>query len=390
MAPLLWWTSWLALAATGVVDLPWVLERARPSVEERAVAAELAEARQLLAETARGFADGPTLATSVGSRRADGRTRPDVEVALELARLPGGDARARALAALNEAERLLPAAARSAARSALAEAYVEAWAAEQRLALRSEEQAAVAQVRARVAQRVEAGADRAFELDLLDLELEEAAAQVALAHAARRASWARLTALAELGPEPLPLAPPRWREPSGQAAERGLQLADRGLLAAAERSRAALAEAFDALARTREQSRWAWSSAFAREGDETALRVGVGYRFARAGEAAASAAAGARRAEVAARRAELAVAQLEARRVAAQETAARLETLPALDLSRASAALELRFVEGKARASEILPLRRSLLTARESRLERAAALALARLELLTLTAEEAP
>jgi hypothetical protein len=225
------------------------------------------------------------------------------------------------------------------------------------------------------------------------VERREAAIALAAARAERRTAWSALAARCELPAEPQPLAPPRWAA-ADAAAE------SRSAAAAAFRAvdlRSELASAAVELDAARDRSRWLLRGEAAQEGDEDVARVGFAYRFPRSGE---SAALDARRASELARIArdtELESAALAARLAAAHELrAATSEGEEASDIDSAATiasirtALEALITEGRSRVSEILPLRRQLLAAEISEVERAAALARATAEIEYLTTEVQP
>lgn len=379
------WAAALALAVAGEPPLSWesVWKSARPGAEELAVEAELAAARRALAETARNWADGPTLGATAGPRRSEeGSVQPDVSLDLDLpllARPGGGQRRAAVEEVYRSAEPALRAAAVIERRRQVAAAYVEAWAAGQVQVVRAEDVATLERWAGITGRRVEEGAAAPYEQDLLEVELNQARSALALAESETRRSELQLAALARL-PEPRPLAePPVPPAPSG---------AEGALFQAVER-RAALGEAIVRLEAARSQSRLALRSSLAREGEETVARFGIGYRFPRRAENAAVESAVDSQIASLRREAELRRAELTARLEAARVVVARP---PAADLpaERALAALELRLTEGKAPASEVLPLRRGLLAAQQAWIEQRAAFFRAAYELEALASEVQP
>lgn len=379
------WAAALALAVAGEPPLSWdsVWKSARPGAEELAVETELAAARRALAETARNWADGPTLGATAGPRRSEeGSTQPDVSLDLDLPLLaqPGSQRRVAVEEVYRSAETALRTAAALERRYRLASAYVEAWSAARIVAVRAEDLATLERWAGIARRRVEEGAAAPFEQDLLEIEIVQARAAQARAESDRRRAWFELAALArleeprELAEPPLPTAPAASAGAAFQAVER----------------RAALEEELARLDNARAQSRLALRSSLAREGRETVARFGLGYRFPRRGETAAAATALDTQIASLRREAEIRRAELNARLEAARAMAGQPAAEDAQASERALAALELRLTEGKSPASEVLPLRRGLLTAAQARIEQRAALLRAAYELEALTSEVMP
>ena len=130
------------------------------------------------------------------------------------------------------------------------------------------------------------------------------------------------------------------------------------------------------LEHARGQSRWSLRSELAREGDEEVGRIGFGYRFPRSGERSAAAASIEARLAAIARAAEIDRSALASRFAAARAIVEGAGTDPATEsVSKSRVALQALVSEGKARPSEVLPLRRQLLAAEAAEVERRAALA---------------
>ncbi|HEX4954724.1 MAG TPA: TolC family protein [Thermoanaerobaculia bacterium] len=386
---------WALLVAlfVGAIDQPLTLEevlaRTRPSAEELFLAADLAETRRELAGTSSWRADAPTLGATVGARRAEGSTRPDVELELDWPLLARPTARQLLVDALAAAEATLLGAARLETLGRATAAYRECWAAAARLTLAREDLATVERWAGITARRAEAGAAADFEVDLLSAEVAEARARVALAEAEELRARSALAALVDrpLGTSPLAVPPaPPLPEAAGWEARFQGGLSRRALAAGL-----ALEEGRLALATAREGSRLDLATRVAREGDESVARVGLAYRlFGRQEPAALEAAAEARR-QAARRRHAEAAAALDARFEHARGLVSRLGVMtPAAGLDRALGALEARLVEGKATAAEVLALRRSVGALRRDRLDHDLALLAARQELSLLTTEVNP
>lgn len=384
------WAAWAVLATApdqSPLSLAETLSRARPAAEELALAAELAAVRREIAETSHRLASGPVLEGSAGPRGTDGSTRADAGVELELPLLAQPARRAELATALSEAVTVLLAEAAAGRREAVTEAYIEAWLAESRLAGQQADLAALERWRSAISHRVEEGAEARFELDLVEIEAEAARAVLAAAESERLRAWGELAARSEVPAEPVPLADPL--DPHLPAAESLRKRFAGGLLRSAVEARRRLAEHRERFGLARAQSRWSLRSSAAREGEESVARLGLAWRLPLAGEKAAAAEEVERRLAAARREAELDLAALESRFAAALSLFGG--TGPAaVDTSRALGALEARLVEGKARPSEVLVQRRSLLAVELSRLDRRAAWLRAAYELEALTLEMTP
>jgi len=389
-------TTWLAgaLALGGIaaplgaedhiapVALGELAAARRPHPAELETEERLAAARRALARSSGPVLGGPQLSVAAGPRRFEsGTTRSDVAVGLELpifaARLEQ-----RALAeALAAAEPLLRAAASREAELALAAAYAEAWRLAELAALRGEDLALVERWLATARRRVEEGADPAYEATLIAGERDLAALEVERTRAGVAAAHEALSALAPLPAGEPHLSPPT--EPPVCASDAGSSDLER-----AARARAELSIAEVVLATGAENARWALASDLAREGDEEVARLGIAYRFAPRGERAALDEQRAAAAAAGQRAAELDLARLAARREAARSRlAARARFSSDDELAAGVAALEARLAEGRSRPSEVLPLRRQLLAAREAAIEARAERAVAAAELAALCPE---
>ncbi len=374
----------LLVAGSPPLTLEDLTSRARPSAEELELEAELAAVRHALAATGSRLAEGPTLAAGVGPRRTDDETELDLGVELELTLLAGAARRAELAQALESAAPALLDAARAERRARVIAAYLDLWLAQRTLEIRRLDVELVERWRGIARRRLEGGALPAFEVDLLDLELDLAETAQVLAQAGQSRAWAELAAVTELAAEPVPVSPPSLPflvEP-GSRRERFEQ----GVLARAVAAELSLASAQERLGLSRSQSRLSLRSALEREGEEEVASVGLAYRFPRRGEAQAASVSVGRRLASLARQAELAKALLRARFEAASLLVSRLGAQPAAtEPGRALAALELQLLEGKASASEVLPSRRSLLALELARAERQATLLRAAYELELLT-----
>lgn len=387
---------WVVALTLGGGETVWTLDevraRARANPVEARLDTELAALERDLEARGRRFSEGPTVALSLGPRRAEGDVEPDAELEVDWP-LAARPAARRALAsALEGVEPVLRSAARIEARRRIEQAFVAAWEAQERVTLQAEDLAIVERWEAHTQRRVEAGAQAPFEADLVRLELSSASSALAQA----RVQWVRArAALGLLADVPADLSadfsrlerpsPPSW--PPGDDA--GARLS-RSALTRAAAARAELEASRADFELAGAQSRWALRTGVAREGEESVARVGLGYRLPLAREIESGNAA--RTAFLAATRldAELASSELRARLEEALAVVSQPVDSPPLNDRAILTALEARLVEGKSPAAEMLVLRRGVLAARELALERHAATLNALFELAALTAEVEP
>lgn len=403
--------TYTAVGSSPPLTLSDLLSRARPSLEALAAEVRIAELERALAETASRLREGPTLAVAAGARRTSGSTEPDVALDLDLPLLSGGEARQRLSDLLASASAAWRAEAGALTDARLRSAYLDAWAAERRLALRRDALATAERLLSVTRRRVEAGANPPYETVLAEAERGAAGVALAEAEADRVRAWAELAAVANLPAGAEETSPglaeftleegaledgalDDWtldgagRSVDPAAARRRFES---GALVAGAEARGTSSEALAHLAAARDDSRWSLASALAREADESVARLGVAYRFARSGER--SAIARGTEAVVAAARRESEIEQfgLAARFEAALALDRALAAAPAAaPVEPALAALELRLTEGKSPPSEVLLLRRQLLAAREAALDRELARLRAEAEIRLLTAEVKP
>lgn len=398
-----------AAAADQALSFEEVLARARASAEELAVMAELAAAQREIGATSPRFASGPVLSAAAGPRRGSGSIDPDVAVDLDLPLLPRTNGRTEAMLALEGAQKVLPQAARLETRSRIVSAWISLWRADQETRLRAQDVATVERWLSLLRRRFEQGAEALFEVDLIELELEQARATAREVEASKTAALSELALWMDPPPEefgdlansepPAPFAAVSMALAPSRPANTAISL---GLLSTAVEARRDLKVALARFERARSQSRWALRSGLAREADESVAHVGLSYRFPLAKEKAAVAQAF--DAEVAAleREARERQAALAARFELARErwlagmagtvgTVLQTSARPNDSYNeRTLAALELRLAEGKARPSETLLLRRSVLAAEVARLDRRALHLAAAWEIAILTTEELP
>lgn len=369
-----------------------LLAHARPSTLVLRADADWAQRHRELSTSGGFLREGPTVSLEAGPRTrpaSPGTTDKAVQVDLPLALNPGkqGDAEDKA----RRAEPLALLAARLESRLALRRAYLDAWQDQVDLDLRraqvdlSRRWLAVAQ------QRVEAGADPGFQLDLVRADVLRSETDMATARRRAAESWSRLRTQAEIGEQPRQLADPG--EPSltvdsGQLRPRFESGTLRRALASQSESDASLLD----LRQSLKGARWSLRGSHAREGEERITRVGVAFRFPRPGEARAL--SGESQASRAALRLESEVARitLEGRFQAALDQSQSVKPSPASSVSIREAlhAVDLRLQEGKERPSDALLLRRQLLDGQISLHQRLHDTHLLTAELDTLTAGDQP
>ncbi|MDX1998240.1 MAG: hypothetical protein SF066_11020 [Thermoanaerobaculia bacterium] len=378
----------VAPATTSALDLNQVLAAARSSETRLAAEAELAAAARELSLSRGRLLDAPTLTVETGPRFSPSGDDFDLALGLE-APLAADQAEHRAaVEALAAARHDLLAAADLSARLDLELAYVDAWEAAEAVGLAEREVETVSAWLAVVAARVAAGAEAAYETTLVASELQASRLALVGARERHRVTWAELGALAAIPAEPQGLVEPQ--EPFFADSERGVETS---LFARAIRADAALERSLATLAVARAGSRWSVLGSLGREGEEEAARVGLGLRLPLSGQVQARQAALAAEVAAAGRSAELDLARLEARWAGARERLAGVgptTLLPSAEVERALAALDARVSAGKDRPSQVLPLRRQLVSALATALTARAARLRASFEIAALTLEASP
>jgi outer membrane protein TolC len=367
-----------------------ILQRALTSPEQFRTEALLAERHRALNGT-RGFLrEGPSLGFAAGPRTNPiAPTATDQTLDLDLPLFLSPSLRRRLEEALGQADPVLRGAARIEARFRLRQAYLDAWLAEQLLRLREADLATV-QTWFKAAQaRLEAGADPAFQVSLVEGEVLRAQADLDEAHRQRLNAWARLRALAEVPSAPVVLADP------GEALAPPLEgLQTRFQASALRRAIQGRVDLEQQALRHQEAvagSRWSLRGSYGREGEDRIGKVGLAYRFNRPGETQALRRETEATLQATRRDLEVGLLELEAR---FQSALTRLQTTPpplpfkGFDLSLK--AISLRLSEGKDRPSEALPIRRQLLEAQAASYRRLQAAHLLTAELQALTAEMNP
>jgi cobalt-zinc-cadmium efflux system outer membrane protein len=336
-----------------------------------------ADARRLAAGAGTRFAEGASAAVVAGPRRSDeSGDEGDLGLAVEVPLLARAEDRAELARTLADSEPVLATSSSSLAAADVAAAFVEVWLAQATASVRAEDLRAADEWLAVAQRRVEAGADPPYEPTLVAGERDRALVELVAARREAELAWGALAELSDVGTEPRPVAL------DGMPAARPASAVEATHVPAAIEARRALEVALVAARSGASRSRWALATEVATEGEERFAHVGVTYRLPLRGEAAAieqQRMAGELEAE---READAALASVRARVAAAE--AALASAGPAIGndaLVQAQQALAARLIEGKERASQILPLRRQLLEARLAGLAARAAVVKAAAEL---------
>lgn len=381
---------WALMAQTPPITFQDLQARARTAAGEYRTQALLAEGRRGLAASRGLLREGPSLAVSAGPRRpSDAPSSTDQTVDLDLPLFLDLGARRRFETALGQADPLLRQGAALEARLGLRRTYLEAWMAEQALALREADLATVRSWLGAAKARVDVGADPAFQASLVEGEILKAQLDLEEARRTRLQAWAALAAFAELPADPVPLehpGPPDTVDAGDLAARFPQGTLRRSLQARLELEEQSLRhqEAFAA-------SRWSLRASHAKEEPGvTVSKVGVAYRFARPGEDRALRQETEANLQALRRDLELARLELEARFRAALQGLQSFSPGSAPDFPAALRAIGLRLAEGKERPSEALPIRRQLLEAQVAQVRRLQAAHLHSAELQALTAGAHP
>ncbi|HLO69199.1 MAG TPA: TolC family protein [Holophaga sp.] len=348
-------------AAQVPLTYPDILAKARPAPGRWRAEALLAE-RGLQARESQGFLrEGPSVALLAGPRRTPElgtRTDQGLEVDLPLFLAPA--TRAALEASLGRAHPLLVEAARREGQFQLRSAYLEAWLAVKLVTLREADLVTVDRWLAAARARLDAGADPAFQVALVEGERLKVQQELDEARIQEARAWGALAARAELPPAPQPLADPGpVPEIPAAGLERRLEASPlrQALLAQADLETQGLR-----LKEAQALSRWSLRGSYAREGEDKVARLGVAVRLPRSGETNAVRSATQAQIRAVQGEARQALAELDAR---AQSAANRLRRAPAPtaapDFAKALEAVGLRLQEGRERPSDALPIRRQLL-----------------------------
>jgi hypothetical protein len=346
----------------------------------------LAERQRALASSKGFLREGPSFGVSAGPRtNPGGPATNDQTIDLDLPLFLAGGTRSRLEAALGKADPTLRKGAGIEAKFRLRQAYLDAWLAEQLLSLREADLVTVQSWRKAAQTRLDAGADPAFQVSLVDgevlktqLELEEARKQRVLA-------WAGLQSLAEVPSQPVPLEQPGDLPPA-ESADLAPRF-ERGAIRQALQARLDLEQQALRHQEALATSRWSLRANYSKEEPGVSIaKFGLAYRFARPGEGRALRQETEANLQVVKRELEIALVELDARfQSALQRFQALPAPMPSPDFESSLRAVGLRLAEGKERPSEALPIRRQLLEAQVARLRRLHANHLLIAELQALT-----
>lgn len=340
-----------------------IQQRARTSPEQYRTDALLADRQRALAGTQGFMREGPSLGVSAGPRTNPWTpTTTDQTVDVDLPLFLAGGARRRLEQALGKADPALREAARIEARYRLRQAYLEAWLSEQLLALRESDLSTVQAWLTAAKARLEAGADPAFQVSLVEGEVLKARLDLDEVRRQRLTAWSNLRALAEVPNAPTPLAGPgEAMLPPGDNLPAKFEHSS---LRHALQTRLDLDQQALRHQEALTTSRWSFRGSYGKEGEDRISKVGLAYRFSRPGEGRAIRQEAEANFQATKRELETALLELEGR---FQSALARLQTasptVPFAAFDSALHAVSLRLSEGKERPSEALPIRRQLLEA---------------------------
>ncbi|MDP2875348.1 MAG: hypothetical protein Q8O00_04130 [Holophaga sp.] len=380
----------LQAAAQTPITYDIIQAKARPAPEQWRTESLLAEHHLRLQES-RGFLrEGPTLSFQAGPRRspsAPGSTDKGFEVDLPLFLSPR--LRQDLETSLGKAHPMLKEAAQREGALRLRRAYLDAWLATRLLTLRETDRATVAGWLKVAKARVEAGADPAFQVALVEGESLKVQLEWNEAQLQALQAWSALVALTEVPEKATPLADP-GPLPARPAMDLDQQFKEsplrKALVAQAELEARSLR-----LQEAQSLSRWSLRGSHAQEGDEKVTRIGMAVRLPRPGESEAIRRSTEAQLRVRQGEARQALADLEARcqGVFTQlQNAGSSDKVP--DFTQALGAVSLRLEEGRERPSEALPIRRQLLEAQMASLRQIYTQHLLLAELQTLLPEVKP
>lgn len=378
------------VAAQAPLTFQDIQGKARPAPEQWRAEALLAE-RGLQSQEIKGFLrEGPSVALLAGPRRTPGSgTSTDKGFEVDLPLFLSPRTRAALDTSLGKAHPLIVEAARREGQFRLRSAYLDAWLAARLVALREADLGTVDRWLEAAKARLEAGADPAFQVSLVEGERLKVQQELDEARIQEAKTWGALVALADLPVAPIALAEP-GSVPVIYTVDLDRQLQEsplrKALLAQADLETQSLR-----LKEAQALSRWSLRGSYAQEGDEKVTRIGMAIRLPRPGESAAIR----RNTEVQLRavqgEARQALAELDAR---AESAFSRIKKTPAAtvvpDFAKSLEAVSLRLQEGRERPSDALPIRRQLLESQMASLRRVHTQHLLVAELQTLLPEVNP
>lgn len=377
-------------AAQAPLTFQDIQSKARPAPEQWRADALLAE-RRLQSQASKGFLrEGPTVAMLAGPRRTPGAgTSTDKGFEVDLPLFLSPKSRAALESSLGKAHPLVMEAARREGHFRLKSAYLDAWLASRLVALREADLGTVDRWLQAAKARMEAGADPAFQVSLVEGERLKVQQELDEARVLESRTWGTLVALADLPVAPMPLADPA-PVPTLPTVDLDRRLQE-GPLRKALLAQADLETQSLRLKEAQALSRWSVRGNYAQEGEDKVTRLGVAVRLPRPGESAAvrrNTEAQLRAVEGEAR---MALAELDARAEAAFNRIKKTpQTTVIPDFARSLEAISLRLQEGRERPSEALPIRRQLLESQMASLRRIHSQNLLIAELQTLLPEVNP
>lgn len=375
----------LAAQASAPLSYDEILQRARTSPEQLRTEALLASRDRQLRSSSGLLREGPSIGFSAGPRTSSlTPTSTDQTLEMDLPLFLSMSTQRRLEAALGKADPALRESARIEARFRLRQAYLDAWLSERLLELREADLSTVQTWLKAAKARLEAGADPAFQVSLVEGETLKAQLDLDEARRSRLQAWANLRTVSGVPVAPVPLADPG--DPVFLTAQDLPTRFERSSLRRAIEARLELEEQTLRQQEALSTSRWSLRGSTSREGEERITKLGFAYRFPRPSEARAIH----REAEanLSSTKQELEVARLELD-ARFQSALTRLQTTasptPFTAFDTALKAVGLRLSEGKERPSEALPIRRQLLEAQVASLRRLYAAHLLTAELQALT-----
>lgn len=375
----------LAAQASAPLSYDVILQRARTNPEQLRTEALLAGRERQLRSSSGLLREGPSIGFSAGPRTSSlTPTTTDQTLELDLPLFLSMSTQRRLEAALSKADPALRESARIEARFRLRQAYLDAWLTERLLELREADLGTVQTWLKAAKARLEAGADPAFQVSLVEGETLKAQLDLDEARRSRLQAWANLRTVSAVPPAPVPLADPG--DPILLSAQDLPARFERSSLRRAIEARLELEEQTLRQQEALSTSRWSLRGSTSREGEERITKLGFAYRFPRPSETRAIH----REAEanLSATKQELEVArvELDAR---FQSALTRFQStsspIPFTAFGTALKAVGMRLSEGKERPSEALPIRRQLLEAQIASLRRLQAAHLLTAELQALT-----
>lgn len=364
--------------------------QARAAPEQWRTEALLAERRLQSRESSGLLREGPSVTLLAGPRRSPGAgtsTDRGFEIDLPLFLSPG--IRAALEASLGKAHPLMLEAARREALSRLRGAYLDAWLASRLAALREADLGTVERWLEAAKARLEAGADPAFQVSLVEGERLQVQQELDEARLLAARSWGALVALADLPAAPVLLADP-GPLPAIPALDLDRRLREsplrQALLAQTELEARSLR-----LKEAQALSRWSLRGSHSTEGEDRVSRFGLALRLPRPGERAAIRRNTEAQLQAIQGEARQALAEFDARAEATCSRIRRAATGTEIpDFAGALEAVSLRLQEGRERPSEALPIRRQLLESQMASLRRIHAQHLLAAELQALLPEVNP